>query len=470
MNVSTFKGAWQSTTVPKTVAHGRIKLTLEETDANNSAAAASSSSSSQHNATVTMTYDGSFRMHETWSVQMRWKQQESSSLQKQLVLTDSNGQLTVEIASCMARETVGHYRVNRDGITDNGTFRVEKMDQEVLDVHKEAAAAEAEGAEDKANRNENENEKASDNRQTVQSVSFYRTYHGHEVADLAKVYASLRRDGVERFIYFAGDSSLDNKYWLLQEPRVAAVNGYERILTPPISVPDVCHWLNARLASESLRAQMRLRTAAIMTSVEATTLLQRVDHGGLLAQDEFIQTHLAPNDLLMVSIGCNDIALRPTARTMAHLASLVLLPAFLMRYNPSFHYFVDLFKNKVQTYLCQLTSRQRPNKILICMIYFPCIVPDDRSWSRQLLRHCGYDRNPAHLQTMIRALFEHATRQIVVPDCEVIPIPLFDVLDATDPTHYVQRVEPSCKGGELMANVFVQHALDAENKQEQSAQ
>ena len=31
----------------------------------------------------------------------------------------------------------------------------------------------------------------------------------------------------------AGDSSLDNKYWILDEPRPDATNGYQHVLRPP---------------------------------------------------------------------------------------------------------------------------------------------------------------------------------------------------------------------------------------------
>jgi hypothetical protein len=62
----------------------------------------------------------------------------------------------------------------------------------------------------------------------------------------------------------------------------------------------------------------------------------------------------------------------------------------------------------------------------------------------------GYDRNPAHVQHLVRMLYEYGTR--CIPNVTLLP--LFDVLDANDPIHYVARVEPSSGGGRLMAERF----------------
>lgn len=56
--------------------------------------------------------------------------------------------------------------------------------------------------------------------------------------------------------YLAGDSSLDNKYWILDKS-VPAVNGYEDVLQPPVAVPDVSHHLNAILAENPIQLNRR---------------------------------------------------------------------------------------------------------------------------------------------------------------------------------------------------------------------
>ena len=87
------------------------------------------------------------------------------------------------------------------------------------------------------------------------------------------------------------------------------------------------------------------------------------------------------------------------------------------------------------------------------MIYYP----DETglgSWADASLRLLRYNSSPRRLQAAIRAVFELATRRIRIPGTEVVPVALFDVLDSRDTRDYVQRVEPSPKGGEKMAAAF----------------
>lgn len=88
------------------------------------------------------------------------------------------------------------------------------------------------------------------------------------------------------------------------------------------------------------------------------------------------------------------------------------------------------------------------------MIYYP----DETglgSWADASLRLLRYNSSPRRLQAAIRAVFELATRRIRIPGTEVVPVALFDVLDSRDTRDYVQRVEPSPKGGEKMAAAFI---------------
>ena len=48
---------------------------------------------------------------------------------------------------------------------------------------------------------------------------------------LEVVERQLRAQDKPNLIFFAGDSSLDNKFWF--ENRARATNGYEHILRPP---------------------------------------------------------------------------------------------------------------------------------------------------------------------------------------------------------------------------------------------
>ena len=66
---------------------------------------------------------------------------------------------------------------------------------------------------------------------------------------------------------------------------------------------------------------------------------------------------------------------------------------------------------RTQMYIEALTSKTRPQKILVCTIYYPGVdnVP---SWANDALGALGYNQNPAKLQLLIRKVFEEATRYV----------------------------------------------------------
>jgi len=64
-------------------------------------------------------------------------------------------------------------------------------------------------------------------------------------------------------------------------------------------------------------------------TVEATTLNERTF--ALRSQDRFLRDNIAEDDVLIVSIGGNDIALLPLPCTIVSMAGLVCLPSSLVR-------------------------------------------------------------------------------------------------------------------------------------------
>lgn len=402
-----FEGAWQSTAVSQDVVSGHMKLLVGEDETR-----------------LTMTYTGSYLFGESLDLKIPTRRLDSGRLcfeEKRLTLKFEFGS---DDCLHIAYDLTEQIAADLHGDIGTATLKCTSVEP-------------------------------------IFTEWYYRNWHGHTWLDLCRVYRHLRLvQGIDQIVYLAGDSSLDNKHWLLQQPRVHACKSYADIMSrPQDAVPDVSYWINKILEDK------KSKTACLMTSVEATTLGERLSmESGLRMQDRFIRDHVMAQDTIIVSIGGNDIALAPTARTMFHLAVLMLAPRFLWRYNPSFRYFVRMFKDGIRAYLEKLTERELPSKIAVCMIYFPCEVPDPNSWSRQLLRLSGYDRNPAHLQAILRQLYVEATQQIQLNPrngrtCEIVPVPLFDILDASNPVHYVQRVEPSKEGGRLMADYFVKHVL-----------
>jgi len=286
----------------------------------------------------------------------------------------------------------------------------------------------------------------------VDARRFYSTWSGHTSADLASVYTALKSQGKTRFIWLAGESSLDNKHWLLNTSREDAVNGYEHILSPSKSVPDVCYWIN-RLLAENDNNKNSKASACIMTAVEESLLATRIDVGRtLLPQDVFIRDNCSVNDTIIVSVGGNDMVLSPTPDTIKHLARLASLPASkLVLGDVSVDHIVNIFARDMTQYLHKLTSVTKPRRILVCMCYFPCTDKAQPSWTANALRMLGYDRNPSYLQALVRFIYKYATCTIQLPGVEIVPVPLFDVLDANDANLYDNRVEPSVAGGKRMA-------------------
>lgn len=76
------------------------------------------------------------------------------------------------------------------------------------------------------------------------------------------------------------------------------------------------------------------------------------------------------------------------------------------------------------------------------MISYPDVHADG-SWADATLKALNYNTNPAKLQLLISKIFVKAVSKITVPNSMVVPVPLFQVLDGSDPDDYVLRVELS---------------------------
>lgn len=302
----------------------------------------------------------------------------------------------------------------------------------------------------------------------VPAERYYEEYHGHQVRYLKDVHTRLREQaGASQFIFLAGDSSLDNKHWFFRpylgkaEQLSAAsdfvgeaVNGYEIALTPAFMVKDVCYWLNVECALRRAGSGVP-RVCAINTAVEESCLSQR-EKEGLLPQDEFICSHITENDILIVDVGGNDVALRPTLGVILNMAVLLYMtPIWAIRANLAggLLYFIHMFRVRLRRYIEQLVSVRRPRKVIVCMLYYLDEVSGG-SWCDAVLSKLGYDANPEKLQAVIRKVYQFGVAKVAVPGVEVVPLPLFEVLDGKDTTDYVQRVEPSVTGGQKMAKAM----------------
>lgn len=313
----------------------------------------------------------------------------------------------------------------------------------------------------------------------ISSQSFYSEYHGHRIQDLEVLYVHLRGNDNNPLIFLAGDSSLDNKHWFRENGD--ALNGYEEILTPPQSRKDIAYWMNYAL----LQNQLTTKWTVINCAIEESTVGARAC-GILLPQDQFVREYIQPQDILVVSVGGNDIALRPSLCTILNLLSLTFcttqscidsscgsaLPcddcccgcccacfSNFLAFPFGLGYFIHLFKTRIEAVIANMTSKTRPKHIYVCMIYYLDETPGN-SWAEVALSGMQYNSNPHKLQSIIAKLFELATKQIHIPGTTVTGIPLFQVLNGKEPSDYVERVEPSAQGGKKMGAFLVNEILN----------
>jgi hypothetical protein len=255
-------------------------------------------------------------------------------------------------------------------------------------------------------------------------------------------------------VWLVGDSSLDNKFWLLDAAPQPAENGYAALLAPPLSYPDIAHHLNALLA------RARLPYAALNAAVEESALCERA-RGRMLPQDALVAEAARPGDVVVACCGGNDVVLKPSLALVAALAALLACASqasLAAGTATGLAHFVDLFCEQYGAFLRRVCARA-PSLCIVCMVYYPleAVPGSGASWADTSLGLLGYSRAPEALQRVMRAVFEHAVRRIALPPgTRLAPLALYDVLDARCPGDYVQRVEPSAQGGLKMARAIVQ--------------
>ncbi|KAF2682251.1 hypothetical protein K458DRAFT_420164 [Lentithecium fluviatile CBS 122367] len=288
----------------------------------------------------------------------------------------------------------------------------------------------------------------------INTSKFYHEWKGHQIDDLERFHATtLQQRPSKPIIYLAGDSSLDNKYWVPssgpggEELAVEVPEIYAHALERARPKPDVAFWMNHVLGE---------RATCINAALEESTLRER--DGGLLAHDEFIRDNIREEDILIVSVGANDIALRPTTSTMRHMLQLTWLTrrsSITAGTASSLPHFAQLFHNNTEAYITRLTAKTKPRAVIVCMIYFPLEAQyGQKSWADMQLKMLGYERDPGQLQEAIRKMYEMGTCKIRVEGTEVVPCALFEVLDGKKADEYTARVEPSALGGRKMAKRF----------------
>jgi hypothetical protein len=258
------------------------------------------------------------------------------------------------------------------------------------------------------------------------------------------------------------------------------INGYEDVLNGNESVPDVAYQINQTLIDNRLNEEYVCINAAIEESTLYQRFTDKTNYSGnvkLLPQDEFIYDNIQIDDILIVSVGGNDIALSPKPETKRHFENFIIntrLPDDkkskddIMKYN---QYFNEIFKNKLKLYIEKLCSRDGnnslPSLIIPCMVYYPCLSLTQVGFAEPILSLTGYKTgNHEILQNFIKELYLDSTRYISIMKKQkgmsdenkiniIDPCPLYEVLDSSNEELYLKSAEPSIKGGYLMAIRFV---------------
>ena len=281
---------------------------------------------------------------------------------------------------------------------------------------------------------------------------FYFEWKGHQIQDLTTFHAITTAQRPSKpIVYLAGDSSLDNKYWVSsdEELQVEVPEIYKHTLDKPKPKPDVSFWMNHLLGD---------RATCINTAVEESMLRQRDQE--LLTHDKFVRDNIRPQDVLIVSVGANDIALRPLPCTIRHMLQLAwATPRSSLEKGTagSLKFFNHMFGEKIQDYVDRMTAKTRPQAVVVCMIYYPLESGlGQQSWADTQLKALGYNTWPGQLQTAISTVYRTATQNIKVEGTEVVPCALHEVLDGKTAKDYTARVEPNEEGGKKMANKFVE--------------
>ena len=88
------------------------------------------------------------------------------------------------------------------------------------------------------------------------------------------------------------------------------------------------------------------------------------------------------------------------------------------------------------------------------MVYYPDQT-SVQGWAGPALKALGYHKHPERVERLIRVVFNRAISTIQIPGSQVIPVPLFHVLDGKNPDDYVASVEPSAIGGSKMAEFLL---------------
>jgi hypothetical protein len=267
----------------------------------------------------------------------------------------------------------------------------------------------------------------------INDVEFYGR-PGHLISHLTTIQEQFEAD-YRPIVYLLGDSILNNQSYL-DKTMLAAVNGYEKILcdedgNPGKMLPDVCYYLSKLMADNGKPY------AVINSAIDKTWLETRKNN--LTIHDMFVANRFIRRDVLVISIGADDLTVNPSLKTLWNLATLNYFNS-----RRALDYFVRMFRDNTQIYVNKLleNSNVKPSKIVLCMFFYP---------NRQQTR----SSRPEILEAAIQQLHKSIS-QVTVPGVEIVACPLYEALDSNSADDYHDRLTPSRKGGKKIAKKLYQ--------------
>ena len=285
----------------------------------------------------------------------------------------------------------------------------------------------------------------------INPQGFYNNYYGHSHFYLSQIIKYFNTNNENVIVYFAGDSTLDNKHWIDDKYYYPAINSYENIFKPTIMKGDFSYYLNKEFVERNYENYKVVNCAR-----EASAFS---DKNELCEQDKIILNNIKEQDILIVSIGGNDLALLPSFSILINFITLNYFNRSSTIDDISgsawgLQSLVKSFKEGITKYIKKLVAKTKPSKIIVCMFYYPD-ANWVSSWCGFFLDISGYTLNQKRVQAIIRQIYNLAIKEIKIRHVEMRYFPMFEYLDPNNSNDYIGRVEPSEQGTAKMSKGLV---------------
>jgi hypothetical protein len=260
----------------------------------------------------------------------------------------------------------------------------------------------------------------------------YDNYYGHNIEILKKLV-----NDKNKYIYLVGDSVLDNKYWVknIKTEKVRDI----------FTVPDIAYHINSLLDKDKSKDLNKKDYICINCAVEESKIESKNilnEHEALNEQDKFVRDNIKDDDILVVSLGGNDIML--SFKNILPLIKVLISSNY--KDSENYKNLLNIFNLGIENYVKKILGKHQ-SKVIVLFPYFPCEVYSE-SWGNFLLT--GMMLFKHKIKKLMKDIFEDITYPY-------IKIPLYEIFDSTKEEDYVQRLEPSYTGGLKIAKEIVKH-------------